>query len=52
MKSFKPFHYFLFGTSALLLAQYSKNLYVSIGFYFVSLILYILALIGFRKEKK
>gem|GEM_PF-6151167 len=52
MQNFKPFHYFLFATSSLLLAQYTKNLYVSIVFYLVALVLYILALIRFNKDKK
>lgn len=52
MQSFKAFHLFLFATSALLLAQTVKNLYVSIAFYFIALIMYITAWIKFNKEKK
>lgn len=52
MQSFKAFHFFLFATSALLLAQTLKNIYISIGFYLIALILYILAWVRFNKEKK
>lgn len=52
MQSFKAFHFFLFATSVLLLAQTLKNIYISIGFYLIALILYILAWVRFNKEKK
>ena len=51
MQKFRAFHFFLFATSALLVAQYIHNVKVSIGFYFISLVLYILALLTFYKEK-
>ncbi|MFC4817209.1 MULTISPECIES: hypothetical protein [unclassified Flavobacterium] len=52
MQDFKAFHLFLFATSSLLLAQTVKNIYVSIGFYMVALVLYILAWVKFNKEKR
>lgn len=52
MQTFKAFHLFLFATSALLLAQTVKNLYISIVFYFIALIMYIIAWLKFNKEKK
>jgi hypothetical protein len=52
MQSFKAFHFFLFATSALLLAQTLKNPYISIAFYMIALVLYVLAWIKFNKEKK
>ncbi|WP_428224738.1 hypothetical protein [Flavobacterium sp.] len=51
MQSFKPFHFFLFGTSALLVAQNTHNLIFSIVFYFVALFMYVMALVKFYKEK-
>ncbi|ANO48075.1 hypothetical protein Pf1_02621 [Flavobacterium columnare] len=52
MQNFKAFHFFLFGTSALLVAQYTKNIKISLLFYTIALILYISALVKFYKEKK
>lgn len=52
MQAFKSFHYFLFATSALLLANTLGNPYVSIAFYSIALVMYILAWIQFNKEKK
>jgi hypothetical protein len=52
LQSFKPLHFFLFATSALLLARTVNNLYLELGCYVFALVLYILALIKFNKEKK
>lgn len=51
MQSFKTFHFFLFGTSALLVAQNTHSIMFSIVFYFVALAMYIMALVKFYKEK-
>lgn len=50
LQNFKPLHLFLFGTSALLLARTVSNVYLELGCYVLSLILYVLALIKFNKK--
>lgn len=51
LQEFKPLHLFLFATASLLAARtITNNFYLEISFLFISLILYIIALIKYIKK--